>query len=63
MIIRSMIGFLLYVIIMAVLLVVALAGGIVFLLLTPLIGFPHHRRMQLKSLILRLPALPARYTV
>ncbi len=63
MIIRSILGFLIYVIIMAVTLVVVLAGGVVFLLLTPFIGFPAHRRMQLKALLVRLHTLPGRYTV
>mgnify|MGYP000051416227 CR=1 FL=1 len=63
MIIRSILGFIMYVVIMAVMLVTVLAGGIVFLLLTPFIGFPPHRRMQLKALLVRLHALPARYTV
>jgi hypothetical protein len=63
MFIRSIPGFLAYILIMAATLALIIPAGIVFLALTPVMGFPAHRRMQLKSLLRQLPALPGRYMV
>jgi hypothetical protein len=63
MLLRSLFGFLAYILIMTVTLALLIPVGAVFLLLTPFIGFPAHRRMQLKSLLRQLPSLPGRYMV
>lgn len=63
MMIRSLVGFIAYVLIMAVTLALLIPIGVIFLLLVPFIGFPEHRRMQLKSLLRQLPSLPGRYMV
>ncbi|MBN1532980.1 MAG: hypothetical protein JXA20_09985 [Spirochaetes bacterium] len=63
MLLRSLAGFLSYIVIMAVTLALLVPVGVIFLLLTPIIGFPAHRRMQLKSLLRQLPSLPGRFMV
>ncbi|GEM_PF-1126398 len=63
MMIRSLVGFIVYVLIMAVTLALLIPIGVIFLLLVPFIGLPEHRRMQLKSLLRQLPSLPGRYMV
>lgn len=63
MILRSLVGFIAYILIMAVTIALLIPVGVIFLLLTPFLGFPAHRRMQMKSLLRQLPSLPGRYMV
>jgi len=63
MILRSFFGVTMYLIVMVIAGVMLTAFGLIFLLLIPFVGLPHHRRMQLKSLLRQAASLPARYRV
>lgn len=63
MILRSVFGFLMYLMVMVIVGVILVAVGVLFLLMIPFVGLPHHRRMQLKSFLRQVSSLPARYRV
>jgi len=63
MILRSFFGFIIYLVVLALVLVLLAAAGVIYLLCIPFVGMPHHRRMQLRYFLRQVPALPARYRV
>jgi len=63
MILRSLLGFIVNLIVMAVIAVLLVVVGMLYLLLLPFVGLPHHRRLQLKALLRQIWVLPARYRV
>jgi hypothetical protein len=63
MIARNFFGFIIYLMVMVVIAVMMAAVGLIYLLLIPFVGLPHHRIMQLKSFLRQVPSLPARYRV